>query len=413
MCCRWCNWFGRCLNTGLFWGSFIGLLYLSVCFLSRACLAASRNLCFGHSGTDQFHQADFDEEVFVVSLAETEFKVGGGVEIAEQKRQPAQLGLLCVALAECVASIDELECLRVEADHEVAQVLAEAGEEVLSAKSFTDYFLIQQQRMAQVSLSDKVQQAEIVVGIKDVEVFQHPVSGEVTLREVDQLVKDGESVAQATFGLGGNNFEGALLIVDAFVVGHKLEVPDDIVVFYTFEVEYLATAQDGGDDFVFFGSGEDEFGIGRGFLEGLQESVEGRRTQHVDLVDDVYLEFAHLRGDVDLFHQFSHIVHGIVRSGVELENAHRGALVETPAAVALVAGLAVGGAVFAVDGFGQDTRTGRLAHASGTAEEESLGQLAGGDGVLQGPGDMLLPYDAGESRGAIFSCRYYKIIHIE
>ena len=149
-------------------------------------------------------------------------------------------------------------------------------------------------------------------------------------------------------------------------------------------------------------------GFGGSFVVGVVED-----EVVVDDVDDVDLVFAGLRGDVDLLHEVAHIVHRIIRSRVELEDAHRGALVETPAAVALVAGLAVGGAVLTVDSFGQDTRTGRFAHASGTAEEESLGQLPSGDGVLQRPGDMLLPDDTGKCRGSILSCRYYKIIHIE
>ena len=55
---------------------------------------------------------------------------------------------------------------------------------------------------------------------------------------------------------------------------------------YALEIVDLTAREDGGDDLVFLGCGEDEDDVGRRFLKGLQECVESRRGEHVDLIDD-------------------------------------------------------------------------------------------------------------------------------
>ena len=65
-----------------------------------------------------------------------------------------------------------------------------------------------------------------------------------------------------------------------------------------------------------------------------------------------------------------------------------------------------------VDCLCEDACTGSLTHAAGATEQESLRQLTRCYSVLQRPRDMLLPDDTCKSRGTIFPCRYYKIIHL-
>src|SRR3546814_17994104 len=54
-------------------------------------------------------------------------------------------------------------------------------------------------------------------------------------------------------------------------------------------VEALAARQHGDRHLTAFGGGEDEFHMRRRFLQRLQQAVEGRRRQHMDLFDDVAL----------------------------------------------------------------------------------------------------------------------------
>ena len=162
---------------------------------------------------------------------------------------------------------------------------------------------------------------------------------------------------------------------------------------------------------VFFGCGEDEFGVCRGLFEGFEEGVEGACREHMNLVDDVDFVAAGLGREVYLLDQFADVVDGVVRCCVELENVERCSRVERAATFAFVAGLVVGGEVGAVYCFGQYAGAGGFAHSAWPAEEESLGQLPGADGVFEGCGDMALPHHTAECLGPIFSCRYYVVVH--
>ena len=51
---------------------------------------------------------------------------------------------------------------------------------------------------------------------------------------------------------------------------------------------------------MFLGGGQDEQGVGWGFLQQLQKGIEGGGAEHMHLVDDVHLFAAYLRGDLHL-----------------------------------------------------------------------------------------------------------------
>ena len=123
----------------------------------------------------------------------------------------------------------------------------------------------------------------------------------------------------------------------------------------------------------------------------------------MDLVDDIDFVAACLGRDAHLAHQLANIVHTVVRGGIELEDVHRASLGKAAAALALAAGLGVGGEVGAVDGLGQNTGAGGLAHTAGTAEEKRLRQLPCADGILERSGDMLLPDNAVERGRTVFT----------
>ena len=146
-------------------------------------------------------------------------------------------------------------------------------------------------------------------------------------------------------------------------------------------------------------------------LERLEESVEGLKRKHMDLVDDVDAVTAYLRRDTDLFGQRTNIVHRVVRCGVQFVDIERAALVERPARLALVAGLAVGGRIEAVDRLGENARAGRFADAARTAEQVSVGQLPARDRVAQRRCDMRLPDDRRECRGTVLAGGNDEIIH--
>ena len=110
------------------------------------------------------------------------------------------------------------------------------------------------------------------------------------------------------------------------------------------------------------------------------------------LVDDVHALF-HRRGRENrLLAQRAHIVHAVVRGGVQLDHIEDRAVRNAAAGGALSAGVAVD-RVFAVDRPRQDARAGRLARSARTDKDIGMRQAGGADLVFQRFGDMLLADD--------------------
>ena len=56
------------------------------------------------------------------------------------------------------------------------------------------------------------------------------------------------------------------------------------------------------------GGGQDEFNMGRRFLERLQQGIEGLQCEHVRFIDDVDLITALGRGILDIIPQFTDVL---------------------------------------------------------------------------------------------------------
>jgi hypothetical protein len=71
---------------------------------------------------------------------------------------------------------------------------------------------------------------------------------------------------------------------------------------HSLEVVNLASAQDGRQNLMLLGSGEDEDDMLRWLFQRLEKGVEGGCREHVDLIDDKHLILAYLRRNAGLFH---------------------------------------------------------------------------------------------------------------
>ena len=118
----------------------------------------------------------------------------------------------------------------------------------------------------------------------------------------------------------------------------------------------------------------------------------------------VFLVRARLRRDAGLLHQGLDLVNAIVAGGIQFKDVVGALLVESLAALALVACLAVFARVLAVDCLGKDAGTSGLAHTSRTAEEVGVCQLAALHRILQSGGQSTLSYDRIEGHRTVFSC---------
>ncbi len=78
------------------------------------------------------------------------------------------------------------------------------------------------------------------------------------MAEAGSLVEDGEGIAHTSVSLLGYHGKRLLLVLDAFLLSHHLEVVDGVGHGHSLEVVNLASAQDGRQNLVLLGGGEDE-----------------------------------------------------------------------------------------------------------------------------------------------------------
>src|SRR5690606_5251554 len=126
---------------------------------------------------------------------------------------------------------------------------------------------------------------------------------------------------------------------------------------------------------MFLGSSQNEFSVGRWFLQCFQKSIEGLRRQHMNLINDVHLIATGLRRYAYLFNKAADVFHRVVGGGIELMNIEGVTVLERKAAVARAAGFCFRRQVLAIDGFGKNTGAGGFTNTAGTTEQKCLSKL--------------------------------------
>ena len=162
---------------------------------------------------------------------------------------------------------------------------------------------------------------------------------------------------------------------------------------------------------MFLRGGEDEDDVCGWFLQRLEESVEGRCGEHVHLVDDEYLVASHLWRNACLLHQRLYLLHAIVGSSIELKHIIRALLLKCLATLAFVAGIPVGGGMFAVDGFGKNAGAGGLSYTSRAAEKIGMRQFPAFHGVFQRGGQRRLSHHGIKRHGTVLPGRNNIFFH--
>ena len=184
-----------------------------------------------------------------------------------------------------------------------------------------------------------------------------------------QLLERGQGVAHAAARVANHQLQGLAVVGEALLLADMAQVLEHLVVGNAVEVKALDARQDGGQNLLRVGGTHDKDHVLGRLFEGLEQGIERRRGQHVDLVDDINLATTHRGGVVNARQDlFAHVVDARARGGVEL--GHVGVLAGRDQA-ALLAG-AVGQlarALLAHKRLGQQAGHGRLARAAGAAEQ--------------------------------------------
>jgi len=129
--------------------------------------------------------------------------------------------------------------------------------------------------------------------------------------------------------------------------------------------------------------------VGRRLLEDLEQGVEGVARKLVRLVEDEHpVAIAHRQDAGDLA-QFADVVDAAVRGSVHLDDVEGEAAGDLPARRALAARLRRR-TVLAVERLGEQARRRGLADAAQAGEQVGVGDLAGGEGVLERADDDVL-----------------------
>ena len=134
-----------------------------------------------------------------------------------------------------------------------------------------------------------------------------------------QLLQRGKRVAHAALGMARHDGERLVVVIEALLLAHVGQAMLDILVADTVEIEALAAREDGLQNLLRVGGAQHKDHVRRRLLERLEQRVERRRREHVDLVDDIDLVLATHRGKVDgVDNLLAHIVHARAACGIEL-----------------------------------------------------------------------------------------------
>ena len=178
---------------------------------------------------------------------------------------------------------------------------------------------------------------------------------------------------------------------------HELKALGDVGVGNAVELQALAARQHRLGNLLRVGGAQHEHHVRRRLLQRLEQRVERRGGEHVDLVDhiDLVAALCGSKGDAvdDLV---AHVVNAGTRRGVELVHIGVRAPRNLLALLARAVGVGRGGtaARLAHEGLGQKARRSGLAGTARAREEVGMSHAPVRQGVLQGRDDMLLSHHA-------------------
>ena len=234
--------------------------------------------------------------------------------------------------------------------------------------------------------------------------------GQFRPAEGQGLIQQGHAVAHAASGPAGQQAHGAFFKVDAFLAQHAGKMLHQRVFAQMAKNKMLAAAHNGDGKFVRFRGGEDEDHALRRLFQRFEQGIEGVARKHVGFVDDEDLVAAFHGGVADGFAQGAGVFDAVVGSAVDFGDVHMDALRDLAALGAFIAGFRAG-RVLAVEGLGENSGYGGLAHAASAAQKIGgggpvLGCGAGKDGL-----DHVLSRHLGKGLGAVARCEG-KMLHV-
>ncbi len=252
--------------------------------------------------------------------------------------------------------------------------------------------------------------------VRDTEERAREIVGEaIGASTGEELVEDGQGIARGTAARGDDHGVDGIFDRDTLSGDSALEQALHRGRGEQAERVVVRARTDGGQHLLQLGGGEDEDDVLRRLLDDLEQRVEARIRNHVGLVDDEDAVARLGRREVGAVAQIAHVVHAVMRSGVELRDVQIAGAAggERDAGIAHAAGRR-GGALLAVERAGHDARGGGLATAARAGKQVGVINTPRVERGGQGPGDLLLAYHLGEGCWTIFpvkshDCTVYRL----
>ena len=205
-----------------------------------------------------------------------------------------------------------------------------------------------------------------------------------------ELLQCAQRIAHAAARMAHHQLERGLVVLEALLTADVLEVGLDVRRADGAEVEALHAREDGLGNLLRVRCAQYENHVLRRLLKRLQQRVERRRREHVDLVDDIELVIAAHGGIVDAIDDlFANVVHAGPGRGVQLVHVRVLARRDQLALLARPV-RQMPRPLLAHQGLCQDARHGRLARTTRPAEQVRVARAALQHGVLKRRNHMLL-----------------------
>ncbi|GJE72535.1 hypothetical protein CHKEEEPN_4092 [Methylorubrum podarium] len=259
-----------------------------------------------------------------------------------------------------------------------------------------------------VAAHRRLEQVDDPRAVGEPEHVAHACRGDRARAVGDRLIEQRERVAHRAFRRAGDGGERLVLGFHPFGGADLLQVGGEYVGLDPAQVEALAARQDRHRDLADLGGGEHELGVGRRFLQRLQEGVERLLREHVDLVDDVDLVAGRDRRVADAVDDAAHVVDAGMRGGVHLQHVHVPGFHDRLAVQPEFrhrhggAGIRLAGAEI-VEAAGEDAGGGGLADAAHARQHPGLRDAVGRERVAQRAHHGALADQVVEGLGAVFS----------
>src|SRR6266849_9427848 len=233
---------------------------------------------------------------------------------------------------------------------------------------------------------DRIQEAVVDRAEHRAHGLLRDVSGAVR----DRLIEKRQCGAHAPARTRGQQPERPGFAWKLLLREYGLEVSRDRARRHLLEVELQAAGEHRHRDLLGVGRRKDELDVFGRLLESLQHRVERRRGEHVDFVDDVYLESPTARCVYRVLQELAHLVDLGVGRGIDFYQVDEAPRVDFHAGRTLPAGTGAD-ARLAIEAFREDPGEGRLAHTAGPGKQVRVVQPILIQRVAQRLDDVLLP----------------------